>query len=107
MQDPALDIFPGFAVAGQKAIDKFRDLSADQFRHILGQQNVESRIAEIRSLNSSDAMNLDEEIKSLEEKRDQLMREIFSALTPWQISQLARQEFADAGERAHAVKTSP
>ena len=46
---------------------------------------LENKIAEIRSLsNIRGAVNIDlnPEIASLEEKRDKLMREIFSTLTP-------------------------
>ncbi|OGR87085.1 MAG: acetyl-CoA carboxylase carboxyltransferase subunit alpha [Elusimicrobia bacterium RIFCSPLOWO2_01_FULL_60_11] len=51
---------------------------------------LENKIAEIRTLNQSETVNLDQEIKSLEEKRDRMIREIFSGLTPWQRVQLAR-----------------
>lgn len=51
---------------------------------------LESKIVEIKSLNSAETVNLDKEIKSLEEKRDKLIKEIFSSLTPWQKVQLAR-----------------
>ena len=54
---------------------------------------LESRIAEIRTLSNmkeSININLDEEIQSLENKRNQMMQEIFSSLTPWQRVQLAR-----------------
>ncbi len=52
---------------------------------------LEAKISEIRSLNQAHQnVDLDEEIKSLEEKRDGLMREIFSSLTSWQRVQLAR-----------------
>lgn len=51
---------------------------------------LELKIAEIKNLNSAETVNLEQEIKSLEEKRDNLIREIFSALTPWQRVQIAR-----------------
>lgn len=51
---------------------------------------LESKISEIKSLTSLQSVNLDEEIKSLEEKRIKLMEEIFANLTPWQKVQLAR-----------------
>lgn len=51
---------------------------------------LESKIAEIKSLSAPGMMNLDSEVKSLEEKRDKLMKEVFSSLTPWQRVQLAR-----------------
>ncbi|MBI1979225.1 MAG: acetyl-CoA carboxylase carboxyltransferase subunit alpha [Elusimicrobia bacterium] len=52
--------------------------------------DLDSKIAEIRSLSSVQSVNLVEEIKSLEENSNQLMQEIFSSLTPWQRVQLAR-----------------
>ncbi len=51
---------------------------------------LESKISEIRNLNQNGGPNLDLEIKALEEKRNQLILEIFAALTPWQRVQLAR-----------------
>lgn len=52
--------------------------------------DLETQIAEIKNLNPSETIKLDQEIKSLEEKRDKLIHEIFSSLTPWQRVQLAR-----------------
>ena len=66
---------------------------AEEFRGLEFERPIvelESKIAEIRNINSSDMVNLDREIKSLEEKRDKLMQEIYSSLTPWQRVQLAR-----------------
>ncbi len=53
---------------------------------------LESKIAEIKSLSASQSLSvsLTEEVKSLEEKRNQIMQDIFSNLTPWQRVQLAR-----------------
>ena len=54
---------------------------------------LETKISEIRTLAGSPetvSVNFDREIKSLEEKRDKLMKEIFSSLSPWQRVQLAR-----------------
>lgn len=68
-------------------------MMADEIRGLEFEKPVlelESKISEIRALNSTDSVNLDQEIKSLEEKRDKLMQEIFSSLTPWQRVQLAR-----------------
>ena len=66
---------------------------AEEFRGLEFEKpilDLESKISEIRSLNSLQSVDLDQEIKSLEEKKEQLMREIFSNLTPWQRVQLAR-----------------
>ena len=52
---------------------------------------LEDKIREIRGLAAShQIVNLEEEVKGLEEKRDHLLKDIFSALTPWQKVQLAR-----------------
>ena len=53
---------------------------------------LESKIAEIKSLSASQSLSvsLTAEVKSLEDKRVQLMEEIFFNLTPWQRVQLAR-----------------
>ncbi|MBI2119712.1 MAG: acetyl-CoA carboxylase carboxyltransferase subunit alpha [Elusimicrobia bacterium] len=66
---------------------------AEEFRGLEFEKpilDLESKISEIRSLNSLQSVDLDQEIKSLEEKKEQLMREIFSNLNPWQRVQLAR-----------------
>ena len=51
---------------------------------------LEEQINELRRVNSDKDLNLDEDIKRLETKNRKLTETIFSALTPWQISQLAR-----------------
>lgn len=51
---------------------------------------LEEQINELRRVNSDKDLNLDEDIKRLETKSRKLTETIFSALTPWQISQLAR-----------------
>ena len=52
-------------------------------------------IEEIKNMSSSsETMNFDEEIKSLEEKRDMLMKEVTKVCTKpfWKTSQLPTQE---------------
>ena len=51
---------------------------------------LEEQINELRRVNSDKDLNFDEDIKRLETKSSKLTETIFSALTPWQISQLAR-----------------
>ena len=51
---------------------------------------LEEQINELRRVNSDKDLNFDEDIKRLETKSRKLTETIFSALTPWQISQLAR-----------------
>ena len=41
-------------------------------------------------MTAGESVNFEEEIKSLQEKRDQMIREIFATLTPWQRVQIAR-----------------
>lgn len=51
---------------------------------------LERKLKDLRELSSSDHLNLQSEIKSLEEKVDDLVHSIFSNLTPWQRVQLSR-----------------
>ncbi len=51
---------------------------------------LEAKISELRNVGSDNAMNLEEEIGRLEEKLKSKTESIFSSLSPWQISQLAR-----------------
>lgn len=52
--------------------------------------DLESKIQELRSASTGPAVNVDTEVKGLQEKLNLRTAEIFKALTPWQISQLAR-----------------
>ncbi len=52
---------------------------------------LENRIAELREIaNGEGAVSLDKEIAQLEKKARKLLKEIFSDLTPWQKTQVAR-----------------
>lgn len=51
---------------------------------------LEAKIEELRYVGDDSELNISEEISNLEEKSKELTRSIFSSLTPWQISQLAR-----------------
>lgn len=51
---------------------------------------LEAKIQELRYVTDDSDININEEIKTLEDKVDSLTTSIFSKLTPWQISQLAR-----------------
>lgn len=51
---------------------------------------LEAKISELRYVADDTAVNLDEEISQLEEKCTTLTESIFSKLTAWQVSQLAR-----------------
>ena len=51
---------------------------------------LEAKIDELRHVGVSDEVNIGEEIARLQKKSIKLTESIFSSLTPWQISQLAR-----------------
>lgn len=51
---------------------------------------LEAKIEELRLLGNDNEINIQEEIAKLESKSQSLTESIFSSLTPWQISQLAR-----------------
>lgn len=53
-------------------------------------QKLELKIKELRSLSNGSEMNIDSELKKLEEKAEKLRQDIFSRLTPWQKTQIAR-----------------
>lgn len=51
---------------------------------------LQAKIDELKNVGSDNALNLDEEINRLQAKMRQKIATIFSALTPWQVSQLSR-----------------
>ncbi len=51
---------------------------------------LEAKIEELRFVGNDSEINISDEIIKLVEKSDALTQQIFSKLTPWQISQLAR-----------------
>ena len=51
---------------------------------------LEAKIQELRMVGTDSDVNLKEEISRLEKKRKQLSKDIFSRLTPWQVTQLSR-----------------
>lgn len=51
---------------------------------------VKAKIEELRRFNSENDVDFSDEINQLERRRASLEQSIFSALTPWQITQLAR-----------------
>ena len=52
--------------------------------------DLEAKIDELRHVNSDNEINIGEEITQLQAKSKQLTKQIFTSLTPWQISQIAR-----------------
>jgi len=51
---------------------------------------LQAKISELRYVTDDSDINISEEISTLEKKADSLTSNIFSKLTPWQISQLSR-----------------
>ncbi|MBU6377835.1 MAG: acetyl-CoA carboxylase carboxyltransferase subunit alpha [Gammaproteobacteria bacterium] len=51
---------------------------------------LEAKIEELRHITAGAGVNVQEEISRLQAKSDQLTRNIFARLSPWQITQLAR-----------------
>lgn len=49
-----------------------------------------AKIEELRMVGSDSEVNLNEEIQRLEKRSEELTRSIFSKLTPWQVTQMAR-----------------
>ena len=53
-------------------------------------KNLEDKIEELRTIGSDGQVNIIEEINVLQKKCNVLIKEIYSNLTPWQITQIAR-----------------
>ena len=53
-------------------------------------KNLEDKIQELRSIGSDGQVNIIEEINVLQRKCNILIKDIYSNLTPWQITQIAR-----------------
>ena len=51
---------------------------------------LESKIEELRYVQSESAVDISEEISRLDKKSQQLAKDIYSNLTPWQVTQIAR-----------------
>ena len=51
---------------------------------------LEAKIEELRYVGSDNEININEEITRLESKCRTMTESIFSSLSPWQVSQLAR-----------------
>jgi acetyl-CoA carboxylase carboxyl transferase subunit alpha len=59
---------------------------------------LEAKIEELRMVGQDSDVNISDEIARLEYKSKQLTKELFSKLTPWQVTQLARHS-----QRPHTV----
>ena len=53
-------------------------------------KNLEDKIEELRTIGSDGQVNIIEEINVLQKKCNNLIKDIYSNLTPWQITQIAR-----------------
>jgi acetyl-CoA carboxylase carboxyl transferase subunit alpha len=51
---------------------------------------LEAKIEELRFVQDESSVDISDEIKTLSEKSQQLIKDIYAALTPWQVSQVAR-----------------
>ena len=51
---------------------------------------LDAKIEELRYVQNESAVDISEEIERLDEKSQQLTKEIYSRLTPWQVTQIAR-----------------
>jgi acetyl-CoA carboxylase carboxyl transferase subunit alpha len=51
---------------------------------------LDSKIEELRYVQNESAVDISEEISRLDEKSQQLTKEIYSRLSPWQVTQIAR-----------------
>ena len=51
---------------------------------------LEAKIEELRYVQSESAVDISEEIGRLDKKSQQLAKDIYSSLTPWQVTQIAR-----------------
>ena len=51
---------------------------------------LEAKIDELRYMSNDTDLNITEEIQKLKEKSESLTKSIFSSLTPWQVTQMAR-----------------
>jgi acetyl-CoA carboxylase carboxyl transferase subunit alpha len=51
---------------------------------------LDSKIEELRYVQNESAVDISDEIERLDHKSQQLTKEIYSSLTPWQVTQIAR-----------------
>ena len=51
---------------------------------------LESKIEELRFVQDESSVDISDEIKTLAEKSQQLTKDVYANLTPWQVSQVAR-----------------
>ena len=67
---------------------------------------LESKIDELRQMSGADGLNIGDEIATLTDKTDKLLRAIYSKLSPWQKTQVARHpERPKAGDYLRGLIT--
>lgn len=67
---------------------------------------LEAKIDELRQMSEADGLNIADEIATLAEKTDKQLRSIYSKLTPWQKTQVARHpERPKAGDYLRGLVT--
>ena len=59
-----------------------------EFEHPIAE--LESRIEELRYVQNESAVDISDEIDRLSQKSQQLTKDIYSSLSPWQVTHLAR-----------------
>ena len=64
--------------------------------------DLEAKIDELRRVDSDGELDLQREISRLQTKSQKLTRDVFSSLTPWQVTQLARHP-----QRPHTLDYIP
>jgi len=62
---------------------------------------LETKIEELRYVQSESAVDISEEIERLDKKSLQLTKDIYTQLTPWQVTQIARHPQRAAGSPRH------
>lgn len=53
-------------------------------------EELDSKIEELRFVQNDSAVNISDEIERLSQKSQQLIKDVYSKLTPWQVSQISR-----------------
>jgi acetyl-CoA carboxylase carboxyl transferase subunit alpha len=84
----------GPAAAGPRQKGSQPTMNAATKKHFLEFEQpiaeLETKIDELRYVQSESAVDISEEIDRLSAKSQQLAKEIYSSLTPWQVTQIAR-----------------
>ena len=71
-----------------------------------GLLELEQRIAELRAANASQPVDMSAEIAALEQKYQEILREVFGSLTPWEKVHMARHPNRPTAARLHLAARS-